>query len=329
MKWRLAKYTFVLILLSHWHFSHAQQTRAFKGRIMILDGSKKDLFNLSVRLVGHGKSYTGSDGIFVIPIKADVGSVTLQLVESRFDIMYPVNGTIGVPQDTAVITDFIIGPSINDLIARAVGQMGNQYKDIMNQEKVNEKVIKQAMENILTEVQKKTGINTEVMDDQMELNRKRKEFYYVLSAAINDYTNEAKDIKDAFKFISRHAFEDAQALQVLTDAINRYNVAYQELNKNHNSYEKTVGDLWGSDTKTIEVRDLFSYALGELHSESIFVLNLKIRDINGYNLGQFSGSRRSFKERILHEIESSLLVLERRLQILDTRSQVFLSRMAI
>lgn len=315
----------LLLLLSQ--TAHSQKTRAFKGRLKILDGTKKDIFNIGVRLVGQGSSYTGSDGSFVIPINENTGSVTLELSSGKFDIVYPVNGVIGVPKDSSVITDFIVGSATKDILVKAIAQSRNELKGLLVQQGLQQQDIQQALANILAGIQKTTGIKTEDLDNQIDLDNQKKEFYPVLSAAINNYTNEAKDLKDAFKFIARHAFDDPQALQVLTDAVNTYNAAYQDLNNKHNAYEKSVNDLWRSDAKTAEVRDLFSYALGELHSANIFVLNLKIRDINDYNLGNFSGSKKAFKERILHEIETSQLQLERRLQELDNRSQVLLSKL--
>ncbi len=164
----------------------------------------------------------------------------------------------------------------------------------------------------------------------MDMARKRQDFYPTLAAAINNYTNEAKDLKDAFKFTANHAFDDAQALQLLTNAVNSYNEAFEEINKKHNGYEKMVLDLWDSEAKATEVKDLFSYALGELHSANIFTLNLKIRDINEYNRGNMKGTKRKvFKETMMHEIEGSVLQLERRLQELDNRAQVVLSKLSI
>ena len=156
----------------------------------------------------------------------------------------------------------------------------------------------------------------------------RDTFYPILASAINNYINEAKDVKDAFKFVARNAFEDPQALQVLTDAINSYNLAYENLNMNYSGYERTVNELWQSESKTTEVRDLFSYALGELHSANIFTLNLKVRDINSYFRGQVTGSKKAFKESIIREIEAATLQLERRLEELDNRAHIVLSKLA-
>jgi hypothetical protein len=143
-----------------------------------------------------------------------------------------------------------------------------------------------------------------------------------------DYINEAKDLKDAFKFTAKHAFEDPQALQVLNDAVSSYNTVFEQLNKKHTGYEKQVNDLWQSEAKASEVREWFDYALGELHSANIFTLNLKIQEINDYYRGKYRGSKRTFRDSIIRDIESNQLQLERRLEELNNRAQVIITKLS-
>ncbi|HTI94302.1 MAG TPA: hypothetical protein VL727_27095 [Puia sp.] len=321
----------ILLLVLPCHHSDGQGVRKFKGRLKILDGNKQQVINISVRLVDLGPGVTGSDGVFEIAINDNVRSVKLELVNSKWDIIYPIGGEIGVPQDPNLVTDFIIGDSPKELLTQAVAQLSNQLSKQLNalqaEQGIAQKGAEQAFAAILAEIQKKTDIKTEDLNNARDLDSKKDDFYRVLSAAINNYTNEAKDLKDAFKFSARHAFDDPQALMILTDAVNSYNEAFQDVNKKHNDYERTVNDLWKSDAKTIEIREFFNYALGELHSSNIFVLNLKIRDINDYNRGSYPGSKKGFKELVLRDIETSILQLERRLQELDTRAQLVLSKL--
>ena len=114
----------------------------------------------------------------------------------------------------------------------------------------------------------------------------------------------------------------------MINSVNSYNAAFEEINKQYSGYEKMVGDLWNESTAT-EVREFFKYALGELHSANIFTLNLKINDINDYNRGNLSNSKKKvLKEAITREIDTEVFQLERRLQELDNRSQVILSKLA-
>lgn len=316
-----------LLLLTHVCFS--QNVRRFKGRVVLFDGSKA-LNNISVRLVDQGRGTTGTDGQFIIPINNNVSTITLELVDSDQSILYPPGGSVAVPRDSSIAIVFIVGDSPKDILTRAVARSNNEIKNGLLQLGVKQDGIEQSLVAFRDEIQKMTNIKLEDLKDQIDLDRRRKEFYPQLAAAINNYTNEAKDLKDAFKFTARHAFDDPQAMQVLIDAVNSYNEAFEDINRKHSGYEKMVADLWESEAKATEVREWFNYALGELHSANIFTLNLKIRDINEYNRGEIKGGRKKdFKDTIMREIEASQLQLERRLQELDNRAQILLSRLAM
>lgn len=319
----------VMCLLLLTHFAFSQNVRRFKGRIMLFDGNKT-LNNIPVRLVDQGGGTTGTDGQFIIPINNNISTVTLELVNSERSILYPPGGSVPVPKDSNVAVVFIVGDSPKDILTRAVARSNNEIKDRLLQLGVKQDGIEQSLTAFRDEIQKMTNVKLEDLKDQIDLDRRRQDFYPMLATAINNYTNEAKDLKDAFKFTARHAFDDPQAMQVLTDAVNSYNVAFEDINRKRSGYEKMVADLWESEAKATEVREWFSYALGELHSANIFTLNLKIKDINEYNRGEINGARRrTFKDTVMREIEASQLQLERRLQELDNRAQILLSRLAM
>jgi len=317
----------IFILLSEFCFS--QGSRKFIGRLVFLEGGNQSVNNVSVRLVNQGAGTTGSDGVFTIAINNTDEDVTLQLVNSEWGILYPIGGIIHVPKNPDMVSDFIIGASTKDLLIKAIANSNNEMKSRLTQLGVKQDGIEQALATFLAEVQKMSDIKMEDLNKQIDLSSKREEFYPILSSSINSYINEAKDLKDAFKFTARHAFDDPQALQVLSDAIASYNIVFEDLNKQHSGYEKKVFDLWGSEAKESEVRELFDYALGELHSVSIFTLNLNVRDINEYFRGNSKGAKKNAsKDTIIREIEFSVLQLERRLEILDSRAHVVLSKLA-
>lgn len=315
-----------ILVLGHRCFTQGE--RKFIGRLVMLDGSQKALNNLPVRIVDQGQGVTGTDGKFEIAIKGDVREVTVELVSSDWKIIYPTGGKALVPVDENKSTEFIVGDSPKDVLTKAVAKSNNEIKERLSKLGVKQDAIEQTLTAFRNEIQQMSDIKLSDLRDQIDLDAKRTEFYPVLASAINDYINEAKDIKDAFKFTSQHAFDDNQALQVLVGAVESYNVAFEEINKKHAGYEKTVLDLWQSEAKAGEVRELFNYALGELHSANIFTLNLKIKDINDYNRGHYKGSKKAFKETITREIETTELQLERRLDELNKRAQVVLSKLA-
>ena len=326
---------FIFCFLLFANFCFSQGDRKFTGKLTFLDGNKSLIQNVSVRLLNPGNSatigsgVTGTDGTFAISINKSIGSVTLELVKNDWSILYPLGGKIGVPIDPNEVVQFIIGDSPKDVLTKAVAKSNNEIKNRLTILGVKQDGIEETLTAFRDEIQKMSDIKLADLKDQIDLASRREQFYPILASAINNYTNEAKDLKDAFKFTANHAFDDQQALQVLVDAVNSYNEAFEEINKKHSGYEKMVYDLWESDAKATEVKDFFNYALGELHSANIYILNLKIKDINDYNTGNIKGAKKkAFKESIVREIDSQVFQLERRLQELDNRAQVILTQLA-
>jgi hypothetical protein len=310
-------------------FAHGQETREFTGRLVSFDGGKENITQVPVRLVNLGTGVTGTDGIFTIAIHENISEVTLELVNSEMDIIYPTGGRTNVPKDQNAVVEFIIGDSPLDILTRAVAKSNNEIRNRLTTMGVKQDGIEETLRAFLEEIQRMSDIKLENLNNEIDLAHKREQFYPELASSVNHFINEAKDLKDAFKFTARYAFDDQQALLLLTDAVESYNEIFEDLNKKHSAYEKQVRDYWQSEVKASEVRELFNYALGELHSANIFTLNLKVRDINEYFRGNVKGSKKAFREQIINDIEFHQLQLERRLEELDNRAQVVLSKLAI
>ena len=323
-------YCLVILFLLSSGVSSGQAARKFTGKLVSFDGSNKSINNVSVRLVNLGTGVTGTDGIFTIPINENIETVTLELVNTNLSIIYPAGGHSNVPKNQDAVVEFVVGDSPKDILTKAVAKSNNEIKNRLSELGIQQDGIEETLTKFIVEIQKLSDIKLSELSDQIDLASKREEFYPELASSINDYINEAKDLKDAFKFTARHAFDDKIALQILTGAIESYNAVYEDLNKNHSGYEKKVADYWQSDVKASEVRELFNYALGEIHSANIFTLNLKLNDINDLSRRNIKESKKkTLEEIILRDIESAQLQLERRLEELDKRAQFVLNRLAI
>jgi hypothetical protein len=309
--------------------SHGQETRKFTGRLVSFEGGSEHIANVPVRLVNQGSGVSGTDGIFTIAINENIGEVTLELINSELDIIYPTGGKTNVPKDQNAVVEFIIGDSPLDILTRAVAKSNNEIRNRLTSMGVQQDGIEQTLNAFLSEIQRMSDIKLENLNNEIDLANKREQLYPELASTVNHFINEAKDLKDAFKFTARYAFDDPHALMLLSNAVESYNEIFEDLNKKHRAYEKQVRDYWQSEVKASEIRDLFNYALGELHSANIFTLNLKVRDINEYFRGNVKGSKKIFRQRIISEIEKEQLQLERRLEELDNRAQVVLSKLAI
>lgn len=321
---------FFTLLIMQFSFAGLCQNKQnkFKGKLVLFDGQKKPMINTPVRLVNEGDGATGTDGIFTIAIHDTTASVTLELVKNKMSVIYPAGGIAKVLRNSNEVVEFYVGESTKDILTRAVAESNNEIEKTLTAMGVKQDGIEQTLKAFRDEIQKMANIKVDDLKDQIELASKKENFYPLFASAINNYTNEAKDLKDAFKFSARHSFDDPQALQLLNNSVNSYSAAFEEINRKHSGYEKMVLDLW-NEAKATEVKEFFNYAMGELHSANIYTLNLKIKDINDYNSGSMSNSKKKmFKEMISRDIDTQVFQLERRLQELDNRAQVILSKLA-
>jgi hypothetical protein len=146
--------------------------------------------------------------------------------------------------------------------------------------------------------------------------------YAEMSGTLGDFIIKAKDLVDAFKKVGANIYEDNLSLRKLTDAVINYNVAFTRLNTDRMSYEKNVLTYWGNEALYNDVRYLFDYALGELHTINVLELNGSLNTINDINLGKISGRKneREAKDKVMASIVQNTGQLEKRVQELERRA---------
>ncbi len=141
----------------------------------------------------------------------------------------------------------------------------------------------------------------------------------IISNTLLDYINEAKDFKDAFQMLGIQSTDSRQALIKLTDAVEQYNRAFENLNKERLTFEKYVSSYWESPVKSLEFKSLLDYALGDLHSVNILTLNQELTVINDLANGRVKNTNAKKKE-LEKDINDEVLKLDKRLQELERRT---------
>lgn len=146
--------------------------------------------------------------------------------------------------------------------------------------------------------------------------------YGEMSSALGSFIIEAKDLVIAFRKSNENMFDDNLTIRQLTDAVINYNTAFNKLNNDRMSYEKQVLVYWNNEALYNDVRYLFDYALGELHSANVLELNNALSTINDINLGKISGRKneRDAKEKVLMSIYQNTTQLDKRIQELERRA---------
>ena len=154
------------------------------------------------------------------------------------------------------------------------------------------------------------------------IEEKKAALYSDISSTLGDFIVKAKDLKDAFNKVGVNIYEDNLTLRKLTDAVINYNTVFTKLNNERMTYEKLVLTYWNNEALYNDVRYLFDYALGELHTVNVLELNGSLNTINDINLGKFEGRKaeREAKERVTASIIQNTNQLDKRVQELERRA---------
>ncbi|HTE08675.1 MAG TPA: hypothetical protein VK628_07910 [Flavitalea sp.] len=151
---------------------------------------------------------------------------------------------------------------------------------------------------------------------------KKSATYAEMSSALGAFIIDVKDLVSAFQHMTEEVYEDNLRLRKMTDAIIKYNNSFNRLNNGRMLVEKQVNMYWKNEALYNDVRYLFDYALGELHSANVLELNNSLNLINDINQGKIQGRKneKDAKERVLISVNQNTNQLEKRIQELERRA---------
>ena len=146
--------------------------------------------------------------------------------------------------------------------------------------------------------------------------------YQEISQTLTSYIVEGNDLVTAFRSTDAEIFDDPVAFRKITDAILQYNEAFNKLKNGRISYEKQILKYWENEALYTDVRNLFDYALGDLHEVNVLGLNDVLHTINDINAEKIRGRKneQEAKQKVLSDIVKNTNELDKRLQELDRRS---------
>ncbi len=163
----------------------------------------------------------------------------------------------------------------------------------------------------------------ESTDKTNSLEDKKSFLYADISSSVGSFLITAKDLVSAFRKATPAIFIDDQlTLRNMSNAILKYNDAFNKLNNDRMGYEKQVMQYWNNEALTNDVRYMFDYALGELHTVNVLELNTSLNIINDISLGKISGrkNQKEAKDRLFSDIFQNTSQLEKRIQELERRA---------
>ena len=269
---------------------------------------------------------------FCLPIRAQIiGDIKHEAFRQKVLLTYTVNG-LASNQHLEVnlyCSDDDFKTGLVSLSGNGAGDrvQGNGQKTVIwdvlkDRAKLTGKVSFEIRALVLNDMNPSASTTTGPAMTAASPEEKKSAVYAEMSSALGSFIIEAKDLVIAFRKSNDTMFEDNLMLRQLTDAVINYNTAFNKLNNDRMSYEKEVLLYWNNEALYNDVRYLFDYALGELHSANVLELNSALSTINDINLGKIAGRKneRDAKEKVLMSIYQNAGQLDKRIQELERRA---------
>ena len=246
------------------------------------------------------------------------------------------SGTIGLPADpsTEIVITLRKPKNSEKGLARVMSDMKKLNINISNLDSLRKTDnaryarVLQIQDSLLKVVTDMYALSEAELRSDLERMNGRDKYYPQITAALETYLNEAKDIKDVFKLMASFAMENPASILMFDSTIRVYNEAYNVLNANNNEYEKAVADFWKSNELAYGFRNLFDYAINTIHRSEILHLNTELNPkINGYIHEKRQKKRKKLKEEIMAALSMIIPRLENDLTVLETKTRTYLGKL--
>jgi len=307
---------YLLLLFTLLALQVSAQNTTYKFRIRY---SNYSALASSPFLINGQQLTTDPQGIIniIIPNQitfANIGSVNPKV----YIIDYPMEGRASLPKDNSVFVDIYVSKPGADPVKLAMREMAkiSASSDARLIRKLQEES-RRGYDSIVRLLSSKEKI------DDKALAKGRMEFLPLISRALNQYLNEAKDANDAFLAL-KNSMDNAGAFQQFGDAILSYNEIFELLNGNKSTYEQAINTYWNSKELSLKLSSLLDFSIEEIHKPYLLEINYAFFDrIYQYNEESNKSRKRELGKALAADIAAHSASLSRRLNILGERVASF------
>ena len=281
------------------------QVITYKFRIRYADYSP--MANSKFIISGQGLT-TDPQGVIDLKISPTIAYVNIGTPDAKvYEIKYPLEGKAVLPKDPSVFVDiFVSKPSPDELKIVTAQIMTSQASLQSNILKRLDADSKKGYDQIVAVLQSKT------LDDTV-LARGRLQFFPLISAALNNYLNEARNFNDAFLMLSS-ALNNKQSYDQLAKSIYDYNAIYDLLNANKSAYEQAIATYWNSKELSLKFSSVVDNAIENFHRPYILEINYTyINRIYQANAETNRGRRATLQNDLSKDMQTLSAAMSRRL----------------
>ena len=299
------------------------QATVFRGRLLISSENVKPS-QVRVVLEGLGTSTPSTDGSFSIAIPSGTRSVTLRVEAGaqRLEVTYPRN-PVNVPVDASAVTDVVVGPTLEKLLADALGPLLARLETTSRAAGVRDSSIKTAIDGLTQYVADAAKVRPADLNLEAARAQKRSETFPEISESLERYELRVNNVHQAFLYVAGASFTNDSAFALLKRTINEYNPAFDTLKVRRGSLQQVVSDNW-DERRWIELRNVFDFVLGDIHDLSIKPMNALIPRIDSVLRGRVRGGAATrMRTDVLSESQRFVRALEPKLgQLRERKTRV-------
>jgi hypothetical protein len=288
------------------------------------------LFELTFN--GH-EVKANSSGIVFFTRENSSRSILISLRDSNYVVISPK--TIAFPEGASFITTIVLHKKTETekaykTLVKMLDKKNIYIGDAISKNtKANQKMQKE-IDSVLKVVTQKYKISNNDLRRASEILAGRDKYFNLISASLEGYLNEAKDIRDIFKNMLSFSLENPKSFFLFDSTIKVYNNSYNDLNTYNNEYEKAVETYWGSPELASGFHNVFDYAINDIHRTNILALNtLFIQKANMYIHEKNKKKRKDLKEQIAATLSSILPVLDNNLVVLENKTKYIIGKLEV
>lgn len=257
-------FCYVLIYAMFAGVSTYGQGVSYKFRIRFSDYSP--LANSKFILSGSLLS-TDPQGIINSKYSDEITYVNIESANvQKYKIMYPLEGRAILPKDANTFVDiYVAKPESNPL-------KNLQSEIVASQRSMQNKAIVKLQEESRKGYDRIVALLSKSTIDEAQLSKGRLEFFPLISTALNNYLNEARNFNDAFSALSK-TLNNRGSYDQLSKAIYNYNDIFNLLNANKDLYQQAIATYWNSKELALKFSNVVDFAIEELHRPFILEVN--------------------------------------------------------
>lgn len=231
----------------------------------------------------------------------------------KYKVRFPVEGHVLLPKNPTVLVDVFMAKAAGDPSAKLAADANRAQSRAVSE-------IARKLDEQSTRMYKAvTSLITQKKVERNELAKGRLEYLPLISQALNQYVNEARDFNNAFGKMSL-SLTNKSLYAELTEAIYSFNDMYELLNANRNTYEQAVATYWNSKELALKFSNVAGFALDDVARQTIYEMNFTYIDrINRLKLLKNRKEIAAEQADIMKGIGTQSGVINRQLDVLAAR----------